>query len=155
MVLYGQGNMLVELVTSCTVLDFLFSWWNWLGKNASYIWNIVPICLMWCIWREHNWRTFEDLDRSEDQMLALFSGSLFDWARAWGLTSSDSLPLFLSSLSLQFMFSLFFLFVVVPSFLYFCFADAFLHLAVFLNILSLTYQKKMLMTFYPFRVTRM
>ena len=34
------------------------------------------------------------------QMLALFSGALFDWARAWGLTSSDSLPLFLSSLSL-------------------------------------------------------
>ena len=43
---------------------------------------------------------FEDLDRSEDQLLALFSGSLFDWARDWGLTSSDSLPLFLSSLSL-------------------------------------------------------
>ena len=43
---------------------------------------------------------FEDLDRSEDQMLVLFFGSLFDWARAWGLTSSDSLPLFLSSLSL-------------------------------------------------------
>ena len=43
---------------------------------------------------------FEDLDRSEDQMLALFSSSLFDWARAWGLTSCDSLPLFLSSLSL-------------------------------------------------------
>ena len=35
-----------------------------------------------------------------------------------------------------------FLFVVVPSLLYFCFADAFLHLAVFLNIFSLTYQKK-------------
>ena len=57
---------------------------------------------------------FEDLDRSEDQLLALFSGSLFDWARAWGLMSSDSLPLFLSSLSLTFMsfyvfcFSLFF-----------------------------------------------
>ena len=38
--------------------------------------------LMWCIWRERNWRTFEVLDRSEDQMLALFSSSLFDWARA-------------------------------------------------------------------------
>ena len=38
---------------------------------------------------------FEDLDRSEDQMLALFSSSLFDWARAWGLISNDSLPLFL------------------------------------------------------------
>ena len=42
----------------------------------------------------------EDLDRSEDQMLALFSSYLCDWARAWVLTSSDSLSLFLSSLSL-------------------------------------------------------
>ena len=33
-------------------------------------------------------------------MLAFFFGSLFDWARARGLTSSDSLALFLSSLSL-------------------------------------------------------
>ena len=43
-------------------------------------------------------------------MLALYSGSLFDWARVWGLTSSDSLPLFLSSLSLLFMFFMFFVF---------------------------------------------
>ena len=92
--------------------DFLFGWWNWLGKYSSHIWNLVPLYLMWCIWRERNRWTFEDLDRSDDQLLALFFGSLFDWARArarawawawawaWGLTSSDSLPLFLSSLLL-------------------------------------------------------
>ena len=90
----------ISWVPSCTVSDFLFSWWNWLGKHSSYIWNLAPLCLMWCIWKERNRRTFEDLDRSEDQMLAFFFGSLFDWARAWGFTSSDSLPLFLSSLSL-------------------------------------------------------
>ena len=90
----------ISWVPSWMVSNLLFSWWNWLGKNASYIWNLIPLCLMWCIWRERNWRTFEDLDRYEDQMLALFSGSFFDWARAWGLTSSDSFPLFLSSLSL-------------------------------------------------------
>ena len=90
----------ISWVPSCKVSDFLFSWWNWLGKHSSYIWNLVPLCLMWCIWKERNRRTFEDLDRSKDQLLALFFGSLFDWARAWGLTSSDSLPLFLSSLSL-------------------------------------------------------
>lgn len=50
--------------------------------------------------REHNQWTFEDLDRSNDQLLASFSGSVFDWSRAWGLTSSDSLLLFLSSLLL-------------------------------------------------------
>ena len=85
---------------SRTVSDLLFSWWNWLGKHSSYIWNLVSLCLMWCIWKERNQQTFEDLDRSKDHLLAIFFGSLFDWARAWGLTSSDSLPLFLSSLSL-------------------------------------------------------
>ena len=47
---------------------------------------------------ERNRQTFEDLDKSDDQLLALFTGSLFDWSRAWGLTSSDSIPMFLSSL---------------------------------------------------------
>ena len=90
----------ISWVPSCTVRDFLFSWWNWLGKNSSYIWNLVPLCLMWCIWKECNRWTFKDFDRSDDQLLALFFGSHFDWARAWGLTSSDSIPLFLSSLLL-------------------------------------------------------
>ena len=90
----------ISWVPSCMVSNFLFSWWNWLGKHSSYIWNLVSLCLMWCVWREFNWRSFADLDRSEDQMLALFSGSLFDWVRAWGLTFCDFLPLFLSSLSL-------------------------------------------------------
>ena len=47
---------------------------------------------------ERNRRTFEDMDSSDDQLLTSFSGTLFDWSRAWGLTSSDSLSMFLSSL---------------------------------------------------------
>ena len=81
-----------------SVADTLFGWGNWFGKHSSSIWNLAPLCLMWCIWRERNWRTFEDMDKSNDLLLASFSGSLFEWSRAWGLTSSDSLPLFLSSL---------------------------------------------------------
>ena len=42
--------------------------------------------------------TFEDMDNLDDQLLASFSVSLFDWFRVWGLTSSDSLPSFLNSL---------------------------------------------------------
>ena len=76
----------------------LFGWWNWLGKHSSSIWNLAPLCLTWCFWRERNRRTFEDMDSSDDQLLASFSGSLFDWSRAWRLTSSDFLPSFLSSL---------------------------------------------------------
>ena len=77
---------------------YSFGWWNWLGKHSSSIWNLAPLCLTWCLWRERNRRTFEDMDSSDDQLLASFSGSLFDWSRAWGLTSIDSLPSFLNSL---------------------------------------------------------
>ena len=38
------------------------------------------------------------MESLDDQLLASFSGSLFDWSRTWGLTSSDSLTLFFSSL---------------------------------------------------------
>ena len=54
-------------VLSRLVDDFLFDWWNWLGKYSSKIWNLSPLCLMWCIWRERNRWTFEDLDRSNNQ----------------------------------------------------------------------------------------
>ena len=72
----------ISWVPSHSMTDFLFSRWNWLGKYSSHIWNLVLLCLMWCIWRERNRRTFKDLDRSDDQLLTLFSSSLFDWSRA-------------------------------------------------------------------------
>ena len=83
-----------------SIPDLLFGWWNWLEKHLSQIWNLVPLCILWCIWKERNRRTFEDFNSSVDQFLASFSGTLFDWSRAWRLTTSDSLPSFLSSLSL-------------------------------------------------------
>ena len=30
------------------------------GKHSSDIWKMVPLSLMWTIWREHNRHTFED-----------------------------------------------------------------------------------------------
>ena len=88
----------ISWVLPRSVADTLFDWWNWFGKHSSSIWNLAPLCLMWCIGRERNWRTFEDRDKSDDQLLAYFNGSLFDWSRAWGLTFRDSIPMFLSSL---------------------------------------------------------
>ena len=88
----------ISWVLPRSVADTLFGWWNWFGKHSSSIWNLAPLCLMWCIGRERNWRTFEDRDKSDDQLLAYFNGSLFDWSRAWGLTFRDSIPMFLSSL---------------------------------------------------------
>ena len=79
------------------VVDVLVEWRNWLGRCSSGFWNLVPPCAMWIIWRQHNNCIFEDLERSGDQLIALFSGTLFDWSCAWGFTSSDSIPLFIDS----------------------------------------------------------
>ena len=37
-----------------SIADTLFGWWNWPGKQVSSIWNLAPLCLMWCLWRERN-----------------------------------------------------------------------------------------------------
>ena len=42
--------------------NLLFGWHNCFGKHNSEVWNLVPLCLMWTVWRERNRRTFEDED---------------------------------------------------------------------------------------------
>ena len=123
-----------------TVQDCLFSWWNWLGKHPSNIWNLVPMCLMWCIWRERNRRTFEDLDKSEANCLLSF---LDPFLIGLGLGDSLLVTLFLFSLALFFSvinaffcFFFLFLFVFVLSFCWCSFASS-----SYLNIFFLTYQK--------------
>ena len=83
---------------------------------------------MWCIWRERNRRTFEDLDKSEANCLLSF---LDPFLIGVGLGDSHLVTLFLYSLALFFsVINAFYAFAFF-SFLYFCFAGAILHLAVF------------------------
>ena len=54
---------------------------------------------MWIIWKERNRRTFKDVSSSNSQLLDCFTFTLFDWSRAWGLTSSSNVVDFISSVS--------------------------------------------------------
>ena len=82
------------------VVDLLSGWWNLLGKHNSDIWNLIPPCLLWTIWRERNRRIFEDKEKSQDQLLESFVCLLFEWSRVWGFTSSTTVLHFISSLHL-------------------------------------------------------
>jgi hypothetical protein len=42
----------IHWVTPRRVVDLLLGWRNWFGKHHSSIWNLVPSCLMWSVWRE-------------------------------------------------------------------------------------------------------
>uniref|UniRef100_A0A2N9EQD7 Reverse transcriptase domain-containing protein n=1 Tax=Fagus sylvatica TaxID=28930 RepID=A0A2N9EQD7_FAGSY len=83
----------------------LIGWWNWFGKHSSQVWNMVPHCLMWTLWRERNSRTFEDIEHPVGRLIETLFSSLFDWARVWGLTSSCSVGDFLESLDFSSTYS--------------------------------------------------
>jgi hypothetical protein len=42
-------------------------------KHSFDIWNLVSMCLMWTLWREHNHRMFEDVKRSTAGLEIAFS----------------------------------------------------------------------------------
>ena len=80
------------------VVDSLFRWRNRFGKHMSGVWNLVPLCLMWTIWKERNSRIFEDKASSMDQLMGSFVNELFDWSRIWGLTTATIVTDFVDSL---------------------------------------------------------
>ena len=81
------------------IVDLLFGWYNCFGKHNSSVWNLVPPCLMWIVWRERNSRIFEDEEHPKTKHGELFFGLLFDWARVWGFTSERSLTDFVVPLN--------------------------------------------------------
>ena len=97
-----------------SVADLLFCWYHWLGKHNSNIWNLVPGCLMWNIWTEQNWCSFEDTGKSLAQLYNLCQRTLFDWSRCWDLSDCSTLmDLHLSLRIDQCLFVSFFLFFLL------------------------------------------
>ena len=68
----------VQCVMLNLVVSLLFAWRNWLGNYSSNVWNMVPACLMWLVWKEHNARTFEDIERPIDPLKTSLVRTLFE-----------------------------------------------------------------------------
>ena len=74
---------------------------------------------MWIVWLERNCHSFENMEKTLDELKVLCQHSLFEWARCSGFTDTLSLSEFMFSLRLSFWFPyllfwcLVFLFLVV------------------------------------------
>ena len=55
---------------------------------------------MWIVWLERNRRSFEDIEKTLDELKVLCQRSLLEWSHCWGFTDCSSLSEFMSSLSL-------------------------------------------------------
>ncbi|KAF5446588.1 hypothetical protein F2P56_032204, partial [Juglans regia] len=73
----------LSFVMPATVVDLLASWTLPRGaQQIKEVWKMIPICIMWCIWQERNDRTFENKERSLEELRALFFRTLCLWAIA-------------------------------------------------------------------------
>ena len=90
----------IHWVMPSSVVGLLSCWHQWLGNHNSDIWNLVPGCLMWIVWLERNRRSFEDNEKTLDELKVLCQRSLLKWSRCWGFTYCSSLSEFMLSLSL-------------------------------------------------------
>jgi len=59
------------------VIDFLACWWSSGRPMSAALWKIALICLFWCLWREMNNRSFEDLESTLEEILFSFYLTLY------------------------------------------------------------------------------
>ena len=83
--------------------------------NNSNFWNLILGCLMWIVWLEPNHSSFENMEKTLDELKVLCQRSLFEWARCWGFIDSSSLSEFMFSLKIIFLISLSFVLLFVSS----------------------------------------
>ena len=88
----------VPWVMPCLVRGLIDCWPRGLiWHQFSSIWKALPQCLMWCLWRERNLRSFEDTELGSPYLQLLFLRTLYDWRLASGLFSFSSIQDFLDS----------------------------------------------------------
>jgi hypothetical protein len=68
--LFGCFGM--SWVMSRRVVDLLVCWWSSGRPRSTTVWKMTSICLFWCLWRERNNRSFEDLKSTLEEILSSF-----------------------------------------------------------------------------------
>jgi hypothetical protein len=85
--------------------DNLFQMWAhvmvWGGgcRNTRIrkVWDMVPLCIFWCIWWERNARCFEGMERNVLELKGLVLRTLMEWSKAAGVLVFSSALDFLES----------------------------------------------------------
>ncbi|XP_022865490.1 uncharacterized protein LOC111385340 [Olea europaea var. sylvestris] len=63
--------------------DLVWAWKRkFRDKDSKLLWNLIPRCIVWCIWRERNDRYFEDQTKTTEQIRELFYLTLYTWFNA-------------------------------------------------------------------------
>ena len=89
-------------VMPSSVKELYATWWAGGKSRSAVVWNMVPLCLMWCIWNERNARCFKDMSRNIEDLIHFFLYTLFTWTAGWLAPLVISFPDFLIMFSSSF-----------------------------------------------------
>ena len=68
----------IQWVMPHAVLELFEAWQGKFARHRHiHVWRLVPHCLIWCIWRERNARSFEGCERSLLESKSLFLHTLW------------------------------------------------------------------------------
>jgi hypothetical protein len=77
------GMFGVHWVMPRKTIDLLAYWQGSFGQHQHFeIWKCIPHCLMWCLWRERNSRSFEGIEKNVADLKLLVLRTLFEWVSA-------------------------------------------------------------------------
>ena len=90
----------VQWVFPEIVKEVLLSWRGpFVGKKRKKIWNSIPLCIFWTVWRERNRLAFRGGFLAIQKLKNSFICNLWSWARVYMEEESSSLLGFLEWLA--------------------------------------------------------
>ena len=70
--------------------------WRAQGGNHTVlqIWRMAPMCVLWCLWKERNARSFEDRELGLMELKKMVLQTLFSWRVLWHSSQVSTLAEF-------------------------------------------------------------
>ena len=88
----------IQWVMPCGVLDLLSCWdVCCLSVRIRKVWDMIPLCVFWCLWWERNSRSFEGTERNLLEIKGTVLRTIMDCSKTSGVLSFSSVLDFLDS----------------------------------------------------------
>ena len=67
-----------------SVIEVLLSWrGSFVGKKRKKIWNSIPVCIFWTVWKERNKLAFRGVSLDIQKFKNSFVCNLWGWAKVY------------------------------------------------------------------------
>ena len=78
----------IQWVMPGGVLELLYCWGAGCHRaRCRKLWDMIPLCIFWCLWWERNSRSFEGVERNMLEIKGMVLRNLMEWFNASGLMS--------------------------------------------------------------------